>query len=92
MEKEMIGIINPQGGTEEVELITYLISDDKLKQYAVYTKGEVRGDNNEQVIYISRLFKGEDNSFKLEEIVENEEWLEVQRLLKKIANANMSIS
>ena len=87
-EKEMIEIINAQQETENVEVITFLVSDDTLRQYIVYTKGEVRGEGNDQIIYISRLFKGEDNSFKLDEITDNDEWLDVQRLLKKIANAS----
>ena len=55
--KEMIEIVDTNGNNTMVELITYLISDDRLKQYIVYTKGEIKGEGNDQVIYISKLFK-----------------------------------
>lgn len=86
-EKEIIDIVDLDGNKIEVQLITYLVSDDGLNQYIVYTKGEVRGDVNDQIIYISKLFKTEDG-YKIEEIQDDNEWSEVQILLKKIANAN----
>lgn len=82
--KEKIEIVNSDGSKESVDLVTYLISEDKLRQYIVYTKGEVR-DGNDRIIYISRLFKV-GNEYKLEEISEDAEWMDVQRLLKKLAN------
>lgn len=86
-DKEIIDIVDLDGNKVEVQLITYLVSDDGLNQYIVYTKGEVRGDANDQIIYISKLFKTEDG-YKIEEIQDDNEWSEVQILLKKIANAN----
>lgn len=86
MEKEMIEIVNVDGSIESVELVTYLISDDKLRKYVVYTKGEVQGEQGDQIIYISKIID-ENDTLKLEEIVDDTEWSEVQVLLKKIANA-----
>lgn len=86
MEKEMIEIVNVDGSIDNVELVTYLISDDKLRKFIVYTKGEVHGDQGEQIIYISKVVSEEDG-LKLDEIVDDAEWSEVQVLLKKIANA-----
>ena len=86
MEKEFISIVNVDGSIENVELVTYLISDDKLRKYVVYTKGEVQGEQGDQIIYISKIVS-ENDSLKLEEIVDDTEWSEVQVLLKKIANA-----
>ena len=86
MEKEMIEIVNVDGSIDNVELVTYLISDDKLRKFIVYTKGEVQGDQGEQIIYISKVVSEED-WLKLDEIVDDAEWSEVQVLLKKIANA-----
>ena len=51
----MIEIVDTNGNNTMVELITYLISDDRLKQYIVYTKGEIKGEGNDQVIYISKF-------------------------------------
>lgn len=84
-EKEMIVIQNSDGTTIEVEFITYLVSDDQTAKYLVYSKGEKMGDNDE-VIYISKFIK-DGEVFKLQEIASDEEWLNVQKLLKKIANA-----
>jgi len=84
-EKNMIEIIDADGIKEEVELVTYLNSDDNNRQYIVYTKGELKGNTSDQVIYISK-FINENGMLKLEEIEDDSEWIDVQHLLKKIAN------
>lgn len=84
--RELVEIIDSKGKVEQVQLVTYLISDDKLSQYIVYTKNEIR-NNNEHVIYISRLYKVGDEK-RLDEISDDREWLYVQSLLKRIANKN----
>ena len=86
MEKQMIEIVNSDGTIEKVELVTYLLAEDGLSKYLVYTKGEVQGTEGDQVIYISKILS-DNGTLKLQEIVEDEEWSNVQHLLKKIANA-----
>lgn len=88
MEKEMIEIVSTNGSTEQVEVITYLISEDGQSKYLVYSKGETQGEEQDHVIYISKMISDND-TYKLEEITNDEEWTSVQHLLKKIANANM---
>lgn len=85
-QKEIVELIDSSGNKTEVEVVTYLVSQDKLKRYVVYTKGEVRGEANNHVIYISKLYK-ENASYKIEEITNDDEWKDVQLLLKQIANA-----
>ncbi len=85
-EKEMIQVVDTSGNNTMVELVTYLISDDRLKQYIVYTKGEVKSNAGDQIIYISKLFK-DSEGYKIQEILDDAEWNEVQHLLKRIANA-----
>ncbi len=87
MEKEKVAIVKEDGSYETVELVTYLKSDNGLNKYVVYTKGENQGTEGDQVIYISRLITDDNGTLKLEEIVDDIEWADVQRLLKKIANA-----
>lgn len=84
--KELIAISHTDGNTEKVQVLTYLISDDNQRNYIVYYKDEVQGVDNDHVIYISKLV---DNNglLNVEEISEDSEWIEVQTLLKKIANA-----
>ena len=40
-DRKIIEIVDTNGIKTEAELVTYLISEDKLKCYVVYTKGEV---------------------------------------------------
>ncbi len=86
-QREIVELIDASGNKTEVEVVTYLVSADKLKRYVVYTKGEVRGESNNHVIYISKIYK-ENNNFKIEEITNDDEWSDVQHLLKQIANAD----
>ena len=83
--KEMAELIDVDGLSSEIEVITYLNSDDDKRQYVVYTKGEVQEQTGNQVIYIARMLK-ENDMIKLEEITDDLEWIDVQHLLKKIAN------
>ncbi len=82
---EKVIIVDKNNTEEEVEIVTYLNSKDSMNQYLVYTKGENQ-PNGDVIIYISKM-KEEENSVKLEEIVDDSEWKEVQKLLKEIANA-----
>lgn len=82
---EKITIVNLDGTEIEVEVVTYLNSKDNMNQYIVYTKEE-KQPNGDVIIYISKI-KEEDNIKKLEEIVDDNEWKDVQKLLKEIANA-----
>ena len=86
MSNEMVRLVDLNGNESDVELITYLISDDNMKTYVVYSKGETQGAEQDRIIYISKIFK-EDNIIKVYEIIDDEEWAQVQQLLKNIANA-----
>ena len=54
-EAKKIEIITPEGILESVNLITYLISDDGVRQYVVYSKNETIGDGDDRIIYISKV-------------------------------------
>jgi len=82
----MIEIITPEGILESVNLITYLLADDGVRQYVVYSKNESIGDSDDRIIYISKLYN-KDNVLYISEIVDDVEWNEVQKLLRRIANA-----
>lgn len=86
MDKKKVVIENSDGTKLEVELITYLISEDQQIDYIVYSKGETSGTEGDEVIYISRLARNGDSLY-VEEIQDDIEWSNVQTLLKKIANA-----
>ena len=86
MEKKNIIIKNNDGTSLEVELITYLFSDDGQSNYVVYSKGEITGAEKDEVIYISKI-TNDGSKLVIEEIVDDAEWVNVQTLLKRIANA-----
>ncbi len=86
MDKKMVRIKNSDGSTVEVELVTYLMSEDQQTNYIVYSKGEKSGGEGDEVIYISRIVNN-SGTLEIEEITNDEEWANVQTLLKKIANA-----
>ena len=86
MSNEMIKLVDLNGNVSEVELITYLISDDNMSTYVVYSKGETQGAEQDRIIYISKVYKEEDK-LKVSEIIDDDEWASVQQLLKNIANA-----
>lgn len=83
--EDKIVIVNKNGEEEEVELVTYLNTRDNMNQYIVYTKDE-KQPNGDIVIYISKLIE-EDGIKKIIEINDENEWKNVQSLLKEIANA-----
>lgn len=85
-EVKKIEIITPEGILESVNLITYLISDDGVRQYVVYSKDETIGDGDDRIIYISKLYN-KNNVLYIAEISDDVEWNEVQKLLRRIANA-----
>ena len=87
--KEMSELIDIDGLSHDIELVTFLNSDDDKRQYVVYSKGEVQQETGNQVIYIAKMLP-DGNEFKLEEITDDIEWVDVQRLLKQTANAQPS--
>ena len=86
MSNEMIKLVDLDGNENEVELITYLISEDNMSNYVVYSKGETQGAEQDRIIYISKIYR-EENKLKISEIIDDNEWATVLQLLKNIANA-----
>ena len=82
----MVVIEDSDGNKTEVELVTYLISEDNTNIYLVYSKNEISGVEEDEIIYISKVVV-DGGTLKLEEITDDKEWALVQNLLKKIANA-----
>ena len=85
MENRKVIIQDSDGVKTEVELVTDLINDSNKKTYLVYSKGEKTGAEDDEIIYVSRIVR-EDNIIYIDEITDDNEWIEVQNLLKKIAN------
>ena len=86
MDKKRTVIEKSDGTKMEVEIITYLLSEDQSNKYIVYSKGEKSGNDGDEVIYISKI-QNENGTLTIEEIKDDTEWANVQMLLKKIANS-----
>ena len=84
-DKEMVVIEDSDGNKTEVELVTYLVSENHVNTYLVYSKGEKTDVESDEIIYISKIVQ-EGNIIKIQEIQDDLEWAEVLNLLKKIAN------
>lgn len=85
MDGEKIDIVYQDGREEKVDIVTYLNSKDSMNQYLVYTKNE-KQPNGDIIIYISKLME-EDGQKQITEISDKDEWKNVQKLLREIANA-----
>ena len=86
-DNENIVIKNDDGTSVQAKLVTYLMNRKNNYTYIVYSKGEKADDNSGEIIYVSRFIK-EGDVFKLQDIADDQEWLDVQKLLKEIANAS----
>ena len=89
--REMAELIDIDGLSTEIEVVTFLNSEDDKRQYVVYTKGEVQEETGNQVIYIAKILP-DGSVFRLEEITDDIDWVSVQHLLKAIANAQTQVS
>ena len=84
MEKEMIKIIDVDGVEREVELVSILQGESEKNKYLVYTKGETQKSVN-KVLYISKLTVGE-KGYELENITDEEEWMNAKKLMSEIVS------
>ena len=84
MDKKVI-IENNDGSKIEASIITYLVDSDTKFNYVVYSKGERVGEEDDEVIYISKIVNDGENII-IDKIDDDNEWGRVQTLLKKIAN------
>ena len=82
----VIEIVNIDGTKEDVSLITYLNSEDNKRQYLVYSRNENIGNNGDLLIYVAKIMS-ENDELTLKAIVDDAEWIDIQHMLKKIANA-----
>ena len=77
MRKNYIRIIDCEGNELDVEFISIL--EENNNKYLIYTKGEKQKSGN-LVIYINKL-RIKVGKYNLENIVDDEEWGSVKKLL-----------
>ena len=80
MDNKMI-ITNETGSEIEVEVITTFSSRDASKQYIMYTKNEKQNENT--IVYTS-IIKKEESGLVLDEITDDNEWVEVKAIIKEL--------
>ena len=92
-EKKIISIVDENGAIDEAEELLRLELSEFNKKYILYTKNET-DENNNVTIYISELYKENDNSsdVELRAIETDQEWDKLKEILKEISKSEEQIS
>jgi UPF0473 protein RBAM_024480 len=92
-EKKIISIVDENGAIDEAEELLRLELSEFNKKYIIYTKNET-DENNNVTIYISELYKENDNSsdVELRAIETDQEWDKLKEILKEISKSEEQIS
>lgn len=92
-EKKIISIVDENGAIDEAEELLRLELSEFNKKYIIYTKNET-DDNNNVTIYISELYKeNEDSSdVELRAIETDQEWDKLKEILKEISKSDEQVA
>lgn len=87
-EKKIISIVDENGAIDEAEELLRLELSEFNKKYIIYTKNET-DENNNVTIYISELYKENENSsdVELRAIETDQEWDKLKEILKEISKS-----
>ena len=92
-EKKIISIVDENGAIDEAEELLRLELSEFNKKYIIYTKNET-DENNNVTIYISELYKENDNSsdVELRAIETDQEWDKLKEILKEISKSDEQVA
>ncbi len=92
-EKKIISIVDENGAIDEAEELLRLELSEFNKKYIIYTKNET-DDKNNVTIYISELYKENENSddVELRAIETDQEWDKLKEILKEISKSEEQVS
>ena len=92
-EKKIISIVDENGAIDEAEELLRLELSEYNKKYIIYTKNET-DDNNNVTIYISELYKENENSsdVELRAIETDQEWDKLKEILKEISKSDEQVA
>ena len=92
-EKKIISIVDENGAIDEAEELLRLELSEFNKKYIIYTKNET-DDNNNVTIYISELYKENENStdVELRAIETDQEWDKLKEILKEISKSDEQVA
>ena len=92
-EKKIISIVDENGAIDEAEELLRLELSEFNKKYIIYTKNET-DDNNNVTIYISELYKENENSsdVELKAIETDQEWDKLKEILKEISKSDEQVA
>ena len=92
-EKKIISIVDENGAIDEAEELLRLELSEFNKKYIIYTKNET-DDNNNVTIYISELYKENENSsdVELRAIETDQEWDKLKEILKEISKSDEQLA
>ena len=83
MDNTMVEIQKADGTIENVTLVTYLISNDGLSQYIIYTKNET-DDKGLVTVYVSSVDRSSGET-KLYGINDDDEWNKIKDVLRELS-------
>lgn len=92
-EKKIISIVDENGAIDEAEELLRLELSEFNRKYIIYTKNET-DDNNNVTIYISELYKENENSsdVELRAIETDQEWDKLKEILKEISKSDEQVA
>ena len=92
-EQKIISIVDENGAIDEAEELLRLELSEFNKKYIIYTKNET-DDKNNVTIYISELYKENENSddVELRAIETDQEWDKLKEILKEISKSEEQVS
>ena len=92
-EKKIISIVDENGAIDEAEELLRLELSEFNKKYIIYTKNET-DDKNNVTIYISELYKENENSddVELRAIETDQEWDKLKEILKEISKSDEQVA
>lgn len=92
-EKKIISIVDENAAIDEAEELLRLELSEFNKKYIIYTKNET-DDNNNVTIYISELYKENENSsdVELRAIETDQEWDKLKEILKEISKSDEQVA
>ena len=81
-QKEFITFVDEMGNEQEAEIVMCFEAGDPLKQYIIYTFNEK--DKNNMVVIYSAILIEEENGYRIENIVDDNEWSMVKEVMRHV--------
>lgn len=81
-EKKYITFIAEDGSEQEAEVVMCFEAGEPLKKYIIYTFNEK--DKNNMIVIYSAILIEDENGYKTENIVDDQEWTMVKEVMRHV--------